>query len=219
MIISYPPTMRRQLLSKHFLISTMPERALDDLVKFSTVVRFEPHRRCLQQRRAWRLPLRHPIGSSADLLHLSRGERDHAQHVGNWRAFWRDRDSRRTHANGERRGDGACGPSPHSPRPFPTLCEGQSGLDSGHAVATLRPATVDKLDNRGRGFSLLSGTDCKAAVIPWRAIMADQRRATSPSQYRSRISETWSAPAGRRSTNSSPSGAPAGFLIPGTARS
>jgi CRP/FNR family transcriptional regulator, cyclic AMP receptor protein len=44
MIISYPPTMRRQLLSKHFLISTMPERALDDLVKFSTVVRFEPHR-------------------------------------------------------------------------------------------------------------------------------------------------------------------------------
>src|SRR6202040_244069 len=44
MIISYPPTMRRQLLSKHFLISTMPEGALDDLVKFSTVVRFEPHR-------------------------------------------------------------------------------------------------------------------------------------------------------------------------------
>jgi CRP-like cAMP-binding protein len=44
MIISYPPTMRRQLLSKHFLISTMPERALDDLVNFSTVVRFEPHR-------------------------------------------------------------------------------------------------------------------------------------------------------------------------------
>jgi CRP-like cAMP-binding protein len=36
--------MRRQLLSKHFLISTMPERALDDLVKFSTVARFEPHR-------------------------------------------------------------------------------------------------------------------------------------------------------------------------------
>ena len=33
MIISYPPTMRRQLLSKHFLISTMPERALDDLVQ------------------------------------------------------------------------------------------------------------------------------------------------------------------------------------------
>jgi CRP/FNR family cyclic AMP-dependent transcriptional regulator len=44
MIICYPPTMRRQLLSKHFLISTMPERALDDLVKFSTVVRFEQHR-------------------------------------------------------------------------------------------------------------------------------------------------------------------------------
>jgi CRP/FNR family cyclic AMP-dependent transcriptional regulator len=43
MIISYPPAMRRQLLSKHFLISTMPERALDELVKFSTVARFEPH--------------------------------------------------------------------------------------------------------------------------------------------------------------------------------
>ena len=43
MIISYPPAMRRQLLSKHFLMSTMPERALDELVKFSTVARFEPH--------------------------------------------------------------------------------------------------------------------------------------------------------------------------------
>jgi CRP-like cAMP-binding protein len=43
MITSYPPTMRRQLLSKHFLMSTMPERALDELVKFSTVARFEPH--------------------------------------------------------------------------------------------------------------------------------------------------------------------------------
>src|SRR6201997_4553362 len=44
MISSYPPTIRRQLLSKQFLISTMPEGALDDLVKFSTVARFEPHR-------------------------------------------------------------------------------------------------------------------------------------------------------------------------------
>src|SRR5437016_1446562 len=44
MISSYPPAMRRQLLSKHFLISTMPEGALDDLVKFTTVARFEPHR-------------------------------------------------------------------------------------------------------------------------------------------------------------------------------
>jgi CRP/FNR family cyclic AMP-dependent transcriptional regulator len=43
MIGSYPPAVRRQLLSKHFLISTLPERALDDLVKFSTVARFEPH--------------------------------------------------------------------------------------------------------------------------------------------------------------------------------
>ena len=43
MISSYPSAMRRQLLSKHFLISTMPERALDDLVKFSTIARFEPH--------------------------------------------------------------------------------------------------------------------------------------------------------------------------------
>ena len=44
MISSYPPAIRRQLLSKHFLISTMPERAIDDLVKFSSVARFEPHR-------------------------------------------------------------------------------------------------------------------------------------------------------------------------------
>jgi len=36
--------MRRELLSKHFLISTLPDRALDDLVKFTTVARFEPHR-------------------------------------------------------------------------------------------------------------------------------------------------------------------------------
>jgi hypothetical protein len=43
MIGSYTPAARRQLLSKHFLISTMPERALDDLVKFSTVARFERH--------------------------------------------------------------------------------------------------------------------------------------------------------------------------------
>jgi signal-transduction protein with cAMP-binding, CBS, and nucleotidyltransferase domain len=43
MISSYPPAIRRQMLSKHFLISTMPEGALDDLVKFTTVARFEPH--------------------------------------------------------------------------------------------------------------------------------------------------------------------------------
>lgn len=44
MISSYPPAIRRQLLSKHFLMSTMPEQALDDLAKFTTVARFEPHR-------------------------------------------------------------------------------------------------------------------------------------------------------------------------------
>jgi CRP-like cAMP-binding protein len=44
MISSYPTAIRRQLLSRHFLISTMPEGALDDLVKFTTVARFEPHR-------------------------------------------------------------------------------------------------------------------------------------------------------------------------------
>jgi hypothetical protein len=43
MISSYRPAIRRQLLPKHFLISTMPEGALDDLVKFTTVARFEPH--------------------------------------------------------------------------------------------------------------------------------------------------------------------------------
>src|ERR1700730_9309268 len=44
MISSYPPAIRRQLLSEHFLISTMPEEALDELVKFTTVARFEQHR-------------------------------------------------------------------------------------------------------------------------------------------------------------------------------
>jgi CRP/FNR family transcriptional regulator, cyclic AMP receptor protein len=44
MISSYSPTVRRRLLAKHFLIATMPERALDDLVKFSTVARFDAHR-------------------------------------------------------------------------------------------------------------------------------------------------------------------------------
>lgn len=43
MISSYPPEVRRRLLSKHFLISKMPERVLDDLLKFTTVRRIEPH--------------------------------------------------------------------------------------------------------------------------------------------------------------------------------
>ena len=43
MISSYTPTMRRQLLSKHFLMSTMPKPTLDELVKFTTVARFEPN--------------------------------------------------------------------------------------------------------------------------------------------------------------------------------
>ena len=42
MISTYTPPMRRQLLSKHFLMSTMPERVLDKLVKFTAVARFEP---------------------------------------------------------------------------------------------------------------------------------------------------------------------------------
>jgi CRP-like cAMP-binding protein len=44
MISSYTPMMRRQLLATHFLMSSMPQRALDDLVKFTTVARFAPHR-------------------------------------------------------------------------------------------------------------------------------------------------------------------------------
>jgi CRP/FNR family transcriptional regulator, cyclic AMP receptor protein len=43
MISSYTPMMRRQLLSKHFLMSAMPKPTLDELVKFTTVARFEPH--------------------------------------------------------------------------------------------------------------------------------------------------------------------------------
>jgi CRP/FNR family transcriptional regulator, cyclic AMP receptor protein len=49
MIHSYPPAVRRQLLSKHFLISSMPERALDDLVKFTTVARFEPYQEIVRK--------------------------------------------------------------------------------------------------------------------------------------------------------------------------
>jgi CRP/FNR family cyclic AMP-dependent transcriptional regulator len=44
MIGSHSPAVRRRLLSKHFLIAAMPENALDDLVKFSTVARFDAHR-------------------------------------------------------------------------------------------------------------------------------------------------------------------------------
>jgi hypothetical protein len=50
MISSYPPATRRQLLSKHFLISTMPKGALDDLVKFTTVARVRAAPGDLQQR-------------------------------------------------------------------------------------------------------------------------------------------------------------------------
>jgi CRP/FNR family transcriptional regulator, cyclic AMP receptor protein len=49
MMSSYSPAVRRQLLSKHFLISTMPPQALDDLVRFSTVVRFEPHQEIVRK--------------------------------------------------------------------------------------------------------------------------------------------------------------------------
>jgi CRP/FNR family cyclic AMP-dependent transcriptional regulator len=49
MVGSYPYAVRRRLLSKHFLISTMPERALDDLVKFSAVTHFDPHREIVRK--------------------------------------------------------------------------------------------------------------------------------------------------------------------------
>jgi CRP-like cAMP-binding protein len=44
MISSYSPAMRRELLSKPFVMSTLPQRTLDDLVKFTTIARVEPHR-------------------------------------------------------------------------------------------------------------------------------------------------------------------------------
>jgi hypothetical protein len=65
---SYPPAIRRQLLSKHFLISTVPEGALDNLVKFTTVARFEPHRVIFSKGDKGRLSLRHPVGPRTDLL-------------------------------------------------------------------------------------------------------------------------------------------------------
>jgi CRP/FNR family transcriptional regulator, cyclic AMP receptor protein len=44
MISFYSPAMRREFLSKHILMSTLPQRALDDLAKYTTIARFEPHR-------------------------------------------------------------------------------------------------------------------------------------------------------------------------------
>ena len=44
MINSYSPAVRRELLSKPSLMSTLPQRALDELVKFTTLARVEPHR-------------------------------------------------------------------------------------------------------------------------------------------------------------------------------
>jgi CRP/FNR family transcriptional regulator, cyclic AMP receptor protein len=43
MIRSYSPAMRRELLSKPLLRSMLPQRTLDDLVKFTTIARVEPH--------------------------------------------------------------------------------------------------------------------------------------------------------------------------------
>ena len=43
MISSYSPAMRRELLSKPLLRSMLPQRTLDDLVKFTTIARVEPH--------------------------------------------------------------------------------------------------------------------------------------------------------------------------------
>jgi hypothetical protein len=71
MVSSYPPAVRRQLLAKHFLISTMPEPALDHLVRFSTVarlrllVRAEYYRRPAEQDISVRLS-QHDFGSMID---------------------------------------------------------------------------------------------------------------------------------------------------------
>ena len=51
---SYPSAIRHQLLSKHSLISTMPERALNDLVKFLNGCPVRDAPRYLQARQTWR---------------------------------------------------------------------------------------------------------------------------------------------------------------------
>jgi hypothetical protein len=65
----------------------------------------------------------------------------------------------------------------------------------------------------------LSRPGLQSDSYSWWAIIADQKSETSPSQYRSTIWDRWSAPAGKRSTNNSPSGALPGLLIPRAARS
>ena len=82
MIGSYPPAVRRRLLSKHFLISGMPEWALDNLVKFSTVVRFERHQDIVRKGDPGDCLYGILSGRGADLLQLTRGQRGHAQRAG-----------------------------------------------------------------------------------------------------------------------------------------
>jgi len=83
---------------------------------------------------------------------------------------------------------------PHTPY------KDQSGLDLGNAVALcdrLRWTSSTIEDTLFSPFRHGSQSGC----YYWQSITANQRNATSVFQYHSRISETWSAPAARRSTN------------------
>ena len=124
MISSYPHTVRRQLLSKHFLISTIPERALDDLVRFSTVAHFEPHQDivrkgepgdCLYGIFSGRVRIYSTSPEGSEILLNVMGTRG---------ALGRDCTTRRKHPHGERGRYGACRSSAYSSAPFPTLCKG-----------------------------------------------------------------------------------------------
>src|SRR5712671_1634964 len=147
MIISYPPTMRRQLLSKHFLISSLPERALDHVVKFSTVVRFDAHRDvfnkgepgdCLYGILSGRVRIysTSPEGSEIMLNMLETGELFGEIAILDGR-------TRTASAAAMERADLLRIHRDH----FLPYVKANPDLILGMLVATLRPVTVDKLDN------------------------------------------------------------------------
>jgi len=146
MNISYPPAVRRQLLSKHFLMSSMPERALDELVKFSTVARFEPHQDifnkgdpgdCLYGVLSGRVRI---YSTSAEGSEIMLNVMEAGELFGEI-ALLDGRPRTASAAAMER------GPFANPPRSFPALCQGQSGHDRRNAFVSLRPATVDELDD------------------------------------------------------------------------
>jgi hypothetical protein len=169
MISSYTPMMRRQLLSSHFLMSTMPQRALDDLVKFTTVARFEPHREifgkgdpgdCLYGILAGRVRIfsTSPEGDEILLNVLEAGELfgEIALLDGNTRtasaAAIEQADLMRIHRD-------------H----FLPYVQSQSRPAPGHADIAMQSPSLEQFDDRGHGIFAAASAARKAAVGAWRA--------------------------------------------------